>query len=172
MPQSRVHWLVVCSLIVATLALAPAAAWAFTATLSIPTLCASPIDVTLFSLEASNTATIGGAGGGAGAGKASIKPLVLSKVPDDCTPLLFKAVFTGQHFQTATLQVGTNKTPMLFTIQLKDVLVTDLKHDFAKNGNGAHDDVLVESITLDGASLTFTSGGTSVECSQTTNSCQ
>ena len=153
-------------------ALAPAAASAFTATLTIPNLCAGPIDVILFSLEAMNTVVVGGGGGGAGAGKASIKPLVLSKAPDDCTPLLFKAVFTGQHFQTATLQVGTNKTPMLFTIQLKDVLVTDLKHDFAKNGAGTQDDVLVESITLDGASLTFTSGGTSVECSQTTNSCQ
>ena len=29
----------------------------------------------------------------------------------DRTSLLFKAVFTGQHFQTTTLQVGTAKTP-------------------------------------------------------------
>ena len=170
--MSRLPGILAVAVIAGIAALAPAAASAFTATLTIPNLCAGPIDVILFSLEAMNTVVVGGGGGGAGAGKASIKPLVLSKAPDECTPLLFKAVFTGQHFQTATLQVGTNKTPMLFTIQLKDVLVTDLKHDFAKNGNGGHDDVLVESITLDGASLTFTSGGTSVECSQTTNSCQ
>lgn len=168
----RVHPIFAGSLIAAALALAPAAAGAFTATLSIPSLCASPINVTLFSLEAMNSGSIGSAGGGAGAGKASIKPLVLSKTPDDCTPLLFKAVFTGQHFQTATLQVGTNKMPMQFTIQLKDVLVTDLKHEFARNGGGAGDDVLLESVTLESASLTFTSGGTAVECSQVTNSCQ
>ena len=170
--MSRRPWILAVAVIAGIAALAPAAASAFTATLSIPTLCASPIDVTLFSLEAMNTVVVGGGGGGAGAGKASIKPLVLSKAPDDCTPLLFKAVFTGQHFQTATLQVGTKKTPVLFTIQLKDVLVTDLKHDFAKNGAGTQDDVLVESITLDAASLTFTSGGTTVTCSTATNSCQ
>ena len=172
MSPLRVSRILAGSLIAATPALAPAAAWAFTATLSIPNLCAAPIDVTLFSLEASNTVVVSGGGGGAGAGKASLKPLVLSKAPDDCTPLLFKAVFTGQHFQTATLQVGTRKTPALFTIQLKDVLVTDLKHEFSKQGPGTQDDVLVESVTLDGASLTFTSGGTTVTCSQATNSCQ
>jgi type VI protein secretion system component Hcp len=171
MSRSRIHRILAGSLVAVALALVPAAAGAFTATLSIPALCAGPIDVTLFSLEASNTVVISG-GGGAGAGKASIKPLVLSKVPDDCTPLLFKAVFTGQHFQTATLQVGTNKTPVLFTIQLRDVLVTDLKHEFAKNAAGSRDDTLVESVTLDSASLTFTSGGTTVTCNQETNSCQ
>lgn len=171
MSRLRVHRIVAGSLIAATLALAPAAAWAFSATLSIPNLCAAPIDVTLFSLEAMNSASIGSAGGGAGAGKATIKPLVLSKAPDECTPLLFKAVFTGQRFQTATLQVGTKKTPMLFTIELRDVIVTDLKHEFARAAGG-QDDVLLESVTLDAASLTFTSGGTTVTCSQTTNSCQ
>jgi type VI protein secretion system component Hcp len=160
------------SLLLAALALAPAAAWAFTATLTIPNLCAAPIDVTLFSLEANNTVVVSGGGGGAGAGKASIKPLVLGKAPDDCTPLLFKAVFTGQHFQTATLQVGTKNTPGLFTIQLTDVLVTNLKHEFAKQGSGPGDDLLMESVTLTSASLTFTSGGTSVTCSQSTNTCQ
>ena len=93
-----------------------------------------------FALETSNTLTSGGSGGGGGAGKATIRPLVLTKGVDDCTPLLFKAAFTGQHFQTATLQVGTNKTPVLFTITL--------------------------------TALSFTSGGTTVQCSQATNSCQ
>jgi type VI protein secretion system component Hcp len=127
--------------------------------------------VTLFSIEAMNSSSIGSAGGGAGAGKATIKPLVISKAPDDCTPLLFRAVFTGQHFQTATLQVGTNKAPVLFTIQLKTVIVTDLKHEFARNGGGAGDDVLLETLTLEGESLIFTTGGTSTSCNQVENSC-
>jgi hypothetical protein len=32
--------------------------------------------------------------------------------------------------------------------------------------------VLLESVSLEGASLTFTSGGTSTSCSPQTNSCQ
>ena len=125
--------------------------------------------VLAFGLETSNTLS-SGSGGGGGAGKATIKPLVLTKGVDDCTPLLFKAAFTGQHFPTATLQVGANKGT-LFTIQLTDLIVTDVKHEFAKASQGS-DDVLTESVTLDSASLTFTSGGTSVTCSQATNSCQ
>jgi len=127
------------------------------------------VPVLAFGLETSNTLS-SGSGGGGGAGKATIKPLVLTKGVDDCTPLLFKAAFTGQHFPTATLQVGTNKGT-LFTIQLTDLIVTDVKHEFAKASQGS-DDVLTESVTLDSASLTFTSGGTSVTCSQATNSCQ
>jgi type VI protein secretion system component Hcp len=159
-------------LFAALVTLAPAAASAFTATLTIPGLCATPVDVTLFSLEALNTTTIGSATGGAGAGKASIKPLVLSKAPDDCTPLLFRALFLGQHADTATLTVGTKKTPVLFTIRLNTVFVTDLKHEFAKNGAGTQDDVLLETVTLDFAALTFTTGGATVSCNQTTNTCQ
>jgi type VI protein secretion system component Hcp len=165
--SSRIHRIVVSSLIAGAVALGPVAAWAFTATLSIPSLCASPINIVAFSAETSNTLS---SGGGGGAGKATIKPLVLTKAVDECTPLLFKAAFTGQHFQTATLQVSTKKTT--FTIQLTDLIVTDLKHEFSKMGPGAGDDVLLETVTLDSAALSFTSGGTTVQCSQQTNSCQ
>ena len=110
--------------------------------------------------------------GGAGAGKATIRPLVLTKAVDECTPLLFKAAFTGQHFPSAILQVGTSKTPILFTIELIDLIITDVKHEFSNAGQGMRNDVLMESITLDSAALSFTSGGTTVQCSQQTNSCQ
>src|SRR5882724_5648246 len=149
--------IVVGSLLAAVVALGPTAAWAFTATLSIPSLCASPIDVVAFSIETSNSSSIGSGGGGAGAGKATIKPLVLTKSVDECTPLLFKAAFTGQHFPAATLQVSVQKTT--FTIQLSDLIVTDVKHEFAKNGPGGGDNVLAETVTLDSAALSFTGGG-------------
>jgi len=168
----RIHGSLAGALVAGAIVLGPAAAWAFTATLTIPSLCASPIQVNAFSTETSNTASIGSAGGGAGAGKATIKPLVLTKAVDDCTPLLFKAAFTGQHIATATLQVGTNRTPTLFTIQLSNVFVTDIKHDFSRNGPGPADDVLMETVTLDAAALSFTSGGSTVRCDQTTNTCQ
>ncbi|HET7341516.1 MAG TPA: type VI secretion system tube protein Hcp [Methylomirabilota bacterium] len=165
------HRILVGSLLAGATILGPAAAWAFTATLSVPGLCASPVQVQAFSTETSNTVSFG-SGSGGGAGKATIKPLVLTKAVDDCTPLLFKAAFTGQHVPAATLQVGTNRTPMLFTIQLSDVFVIDLKHDFSRMGPGPADDVLTETLTLDAAALSFTSGGSTVRCDQTTNTCQ
>ena len=169
MSRPRVHCIVVgFLLLLAAVGLVPAVASAFTATLSIPDLCANPIDVVLFSLETSNTATSGGGGGG-GAGRPTIKPLVVSKAPDDCSPLLFRTVFRGEHIRTATLQVTTGKGG--FTIGLTDVLITDLKTEFAKNGTGVSNDVVLESITLDSASLSFTSGGTTVSCSEDTNLC-
>jgi len=155
------------ALVAAAVMLGPAAAWAFTATLGIPALCAGPIPVVAFGLETSNTGS-SSSGGGAGAGKPTIKPLVLTKGVDDCTPLLFKAAFTGQHFPAATLTVSTNKTA--FTIQLTTVTVTDVKHEFAKATQGS-DDVLTESITLDSAALSITGGGATVTCSQATNTC-
>ena len=168
MPQVRVHCIVAGFLRAAIVGLVPAVASAFTATLTIPDLCANPIDVVLFSLETSNTATSGGGGGG-GAGKATIRPLVINKAPDDCSPLLFRTVFQGEHIRTATLQVTTGKGG--FTIELRDVLITDLKTEFAKNNPGISNDVVLESVTLDSASLRFTSGGTTVSCSETTNTC-
>ena len=76
MPRSTgVHRILVGLLIGVAAILGPAAAWAFTATLSIPGLCASPITAQAFSVETSNTTTIGSATGGAGAGKATFKPI-------------------------------------------------------------------------------------------------
>ena len=157
------------SLMLVALALTPAVASALTATLTIPNLCTNPVEVTLFSIEAMNNLVIGS--GGILTGKASFQPLVLSKAPDDCTPLLFKAVFLGQLFPTATLQVGTRNTPDLFTIQFTNVVISNLKNEFAKNGPGESNDVLMENVTLNAGSLTFTGGGVTVTCSQITNKC-
>ena len=82
------------------------------------------------------------------------------------------AAFMGQHLPIATLQVGT-KTGPFFSIQLTTVLVIDLKADFVRTGGGpAGDDVLAESLTLDAAAFSFTSGGTTVGCNQQTGACQ
>ena len=170
--MSRVLRACVGLLIVFTLAPGTASAAGFIATLSIPGLCATPVDVPAFALETSNSGSIGSPGGGGGAGKATIKPLVLTKAVDECTPLLFKATFQGQHFANAVLHVGTSKSPILFTIQLTDVIITDVKHEFSVEGKGVADDLLLENITLDSASLSFTSGGVTVQCSQATQICQ
>ena len=170
--MSRVLRLLVGSLVACAIAPGTASAAGFIATLTIPGLCATPVDVPAFALETSNSASVGTPGGGGGAGKATIKPLVLTKAIDECTPLLFKATFTGQHFASAILHVGTSKSPILFIIQLTDVIVTDVKHAFSIEGKGVADDLLLENITLDSASLSFTSGGVTVQCSQTTQTCQ
>jgi type VI protein secretion system component Hcp len=171
--SSGVHRILVGALIGVAIALGPVAAWAFTATLSIPDLCANPIQVGGFSLETLNPVNDDGKGGTVPSpGRATIKPLVLTKAIDDCTPLLFRALFLGQRVPTATLQVGTNKTPVLFTIELSSVLVTDLKHDFSAMGRGAGDDVLAEQVTLTGVKLSLTSGDTRVECDPIRVTCQ
>jgi type VI protein secretion system component Hcp len=167
-----VHRILVGSLIGVAITLGPVAAWAFTATLSIPDLCANPIQVGGFSLETINPVEEGKGGTVPSPGTPTIKPLVLTKAIDDCTPLLFRALFLGQRVPTATLQVGTNKTPVLFTIHLRSVLFTDLKHDFSAMGRGAGDDVLAEQVTLVGDKLSLTSGDTTVECDPIRLTCQ
>jgi len=170
--MSRLSRLLFGSLIACAIIPAPVRAAGFSAVLSIPNLCSTPVSVAAFALESSNTESIGSGGGGGGAGKATIKPLVLTKPVDECTPLEFKAVFTGQHFQAATLQVSNGKGALLFTLQLRDVIVTDIKHGFSTGDHGPGDDVLMETITLDAASFSLTVGDTTVTCSQATNSCQ
>lgn len=169
--MSRFSRLLFGALIACAITPGPVRAAGFTAVLSIPNLCSTSVTVAAFAFETSNTESIG-SGGGGGAGKATIKPLVLTKPVDECTPLEFKAVFTGQHFQTATLQVSSGKNAILFTLQLRDVLVTDIKHGFSIGGQGPSDDVLMETITLDAATFSLTTGDTTVTCSQATNSCQ
>ena len=161
MPRpSRLRRILVGALVAVAITLGPVAAWAFTATLTIPDICPNPIAVGGFSTETFNGGT-----------KASIKPIILTKAIDDCSPLLFRALFLSHVARTATLVVGIKKTPALFTIQLGTVLISDLTHRFATLGPSANDDVLVEEVTLVPGTLAITSGGTTVECDQIRNRC-
>ena len=152
--------------------LVPVAAWALTATLTIPSLCAAPIPILAFSTQTS-IATDLHLGAGGGVGKATLKPLVLTKAVDDCSPLLFRNVFLGRHEPTATLQVTGSSGATAFTIQLTNMLVVDVKVDFLKDSSRAIGvDLLTEQITLDAETFTFSGGGVTVRCNPDTNTCQ
>jgi type VI secretion system secreted protein Hcp len=93
-----------------------------------------------------NTATIGTASGGAGAGKAKFRVLKVSKQVDSASPSLFKALVTGAHFTQAKIFVrrAGGTTPVDYaTYQFGLVYVTDI--DVSGSSGG---DALEETVTL------------------------
>jgi type VI secretion system secreted protein Hcp len=144
---------VACAVVAAALALvagtfgggpaqaAPAAPSAGAAgTLSIEGLeGASALEVQSYSWGVTNQATVGTPGGGGGAGKATFSDLVVTRPVDSVSPRLVAAAATGQHFDSATLEVPMRKGVMRYTFDL--VLVTGVQH----SGSG---DAPVETLTL------------------------
>jgi type VI secretion system secreted protein Hcp len=139
----KTHRLVVaaltCAVIAAALALvagalgdgsakaAPAAPSAEVGRLTIDDLAgASGLEVQSYSWGVENPVTIGGPGGGGGAGKATFSDLVVERPLDDVTPALVEAVATGEHFPSATLVAKAGKGTMRYT--LDEVFVTSVEH--------------------------------------------
>jgi len=60
-------------------------------------------EVFSFSWGASNPATIGSLGGGAGSGKVSLSSFNVMKKTDNASPSLFTSCCTGGHYDTATV---------------------------------------------------------------------
>jgi type VI secretion system secreted protein Hcp len=99
----------------------------------------SALEVDSYSWGVTNPATVGTPGGGGGAGKATFSDLVVTRPVDSVSPRLVAAAATGQHFDSATLEVPTRKGAMRYTFDL--VLVTGVQH----SGSG---DAPVETLTL------------------------
>jgi type VI secretion system Hcp family effector len=80
------------------------------------------IDVTSFDVEVKNTA----ADGAGGAGKAAFGPVRFGKNVDASSPLLLKAVATGQHLRSATFTFTRpgNRGATFETYKLEDVTVS------------------------------------------------
>jgi type VI protein secretion system component Hcp len=66
----------------------------------------NPVPIFAFNLGASNPATIGGAGGGAGAGKVNFSSLNVSKMVDAMSVPLLKAAALGTHFSSVVIEVS------------------------------------------------------------------
>ena len=96
-------------------------------TLMIPSPFGS-LPVAAWSWGASNSGTSGGGSGG-GAGKATIQDLSVTRLVDGQSPLLFKAVATGQRLPTVALVDGPT------TITLTEVFITGYSTGDSPPGN-------------------------------------
>lgn len=102
------------------------------------------IDVLAWSWGASNSGTAH-YGTGAGAGKANIQDLSITKWIDNASPDLLKACVKGTHFGTAKLTVrkAGDKPLEYLTLELTDVMITGVS-----TGGSGGEDRLTENVTL------------------------
>lgn len=63
------------------------------------------IELSGYSIGASNPASVGSATGGSGTGKVNMAPLTVSKKVDKASAVLFQMCAAGDHFATATLTI-------------------------------------------------------------------
>lgn len=106
-------------------------------------------EVIAFSWGAANSGTTH-VGGGAGAGKANVQDLSLTKYVDAISPKLVRAVVTGQHRPSATLTfTGPRGTPVI-TYVLDEVLITSLS-----TGGSASEVRLTENVSINFAAFTY-----------------
>ena len=77
-----------------------------------------------YAFGATQNASITSASGGSGAGKATVMPLNLTKLFDECSPALFGALVTGNHFATVDLTQEDGKGHAILTINLQDALIS------------------------------------------------
>jgi type VI protein secretion system component Hcp len=93
---------------------------------------ATGLEVDAYSWGVTNPTTIGGPGGGGGAGKATFSDLVVTRPVDGVSPRLVTATATGQHFDSATLEVSMRRGVMRYT--LDTVFVTGVQHSGSGQG--------------------------------------
>jgi len=107
------------------------------------------IDILAWSWGVSNSGSAH-TGGGAGAGKANIQDLSLTKYIDLSSPDLLLACCNGKHFPEATLTVRkAGETPLEYLkIKLTEVLVTSVS-----TGGSGGEDRLTENVTLNFAKV-------------------
>jgi type VI secretion system secreted protein Hcp len=89
-----------------------------------------------FSWGISNPITVGGSGGGAGAGKANLTDFSLMKRINPLSTDLFQAAATGTHFQKAVVSVpiGGVMSPFAVEYELSQVFVTSVQQSGGGSG--------------------------------------
>ncbi len=119
-----------------------------------------------YAFGATNPSTVS-TGTGGGAGKATIMPLNVTKLFDECSPALFGAVVTGQHFSAVDLTQEDSKGHVILTINLKDAQITSYQIGGSQSSDSPH-----ESIQIDFAQICIrdTSNGNKFCFDRTTNS--
>ena len=102
------------------------------------------IEVLSFSWGVANSATIGGAGGGAGVGKATFHDLSFTHTIDKASPGLLQACATGTHLKEATIthrKAGKGQQEFL-VIKMNDIIITGVSLSDSRGGGTA------ENVTL------------------------
>jgi type VI secretion system secreted protein Hcp len=107
------------------------------------------IDVLAWSWGVSNSGSAH-VGGGAGAGKANVQDLSLTKYIDKSSPDLMLACCVGKHYDSALLTVRkAGETPLEYVkITLTEVMVTAVS-----TGGSGGEDRLTENVTLNFAKV-------------------
>ncbi len=100
-----------------------------------------------FLMGLENQTTIGGTSGGAGSGKATFEPIVISKAIDAQTPALAYALVSGSRYDTVTFEfftAGGAKSPgPIYSIACRLVMINKIQQAISQG-----DDTLIEEITL------------------------
>lgn len=127
------------------------------------------IEVLGFDEDTTAPTSIGSAGGGAGAGKIELKPLVITKRIDKATPKLFQALVTNDALGTVQLDLvrpdGAGGEETYYTVKLTNAIVSD-DHQLDAGKSGGH---AVEQLSFvfqrieisEGGSTASTGGGPS-----------
>lgn len=112
---------------------------------------AEKIDVLAWSWGVSNSGSAH-TGGGAGAGKANVQDLSITKYIDKSSPALMLACCKGTHYDDAELIVRkAGDTPLEYVkIKLTEVLITAVS-----TGGSGGEDRLTENVTLNFAKFKF-----------------
>ncbi|MGC2196276.1 MAG: type VI secretion system tube protein Hcp [Terriglobales bacterium] len=69
-------------------------------------------------------AASGSTGSGAGATKANLSDLNVTRRADGCTPVLFADVVTGRHISRVTIVQQDSQKDDIFTVTLQDVIIS------------------------------------------------
>jgi type VI secretion system secreted protein Hcp len=108
------------------------------------------IDILSFTQSFINSSDFS-SGGGGGAGKVQCGAITLMKDIDKSSPLLLKAVATGQHFKDGVISFeSSNSLTDYYTITLSEVMVSELSQTDAADPNR-----IFEKLVLNAAAFEF-----------------
>ncbi len=97
------------------------------------------------------TQTVATGGGGAGAGKANLTDVSVTKRTDSCSPILFGDVATGKHIPKVTIVQQDSNRDDVFSVVLQDVIISS----YQLSGSQA-DEVPSEQISFNFGRITLT----------------